>query len=323
MKIKTNKVIASGLMLAAGLCAVHAASAYQVTQRWTLDAAGHWDYTAVDPAHNRLFLSRGDHVQVLDLATGKAAGEIPNTAGVHGVAFAPDLKLGFSSNGRTNSVTVFDLDTLKVKQELKVSGSNPDAILYEPASHKLYTFNGKSNDVTVIDAVGLKVLATIKVGGRPEFAGSDDAGRIYLNIEDKSELDVIDVASNQLVAQWPLKGCEEPSGLAVDGAHARVFSVCQNNVMAVTDAKTGRRVADVAIGGHPDAAYYDAASGTVFSSNGEGNLTVVHQADADHYLPVSVATEKGARTMAFDPASKQVYLPTAINKVFTVLVVTP
>jgi DNA-binding beta-propeller fold protein YncE len=177
--------------------------------------------------------------------------------------------------------------------------------------------------VSVIDAASLKPVATIKLGGRPEFAATDNAGRIYLNIEDKAELDVIDVASDKVVAQWPLQGCEEPTGLALDVPDARVFSVCQNRIMAVTDARTGRRITDVAIGGRPDAALYDAASKTVFSSNGEGSLTVIRQVDADHYVAATVPTEKGARTMAFDPASKRIYLPAAVNKVFTVLVAAP
>jgi YVTN family beta-propeller protein len=306
------------------VCAqAHAAPPWSVAQRWELGAAGRWDYADVDPVRHRLFLSRGDHVQVIGLPSGEVVGEIANTAGVHGVAFAQDLKLGFTSNGRSNSVTVFDLDTLQARQEIKVSGINPDTILYDQRSHKLYTFNGKSADVSVIDAASLKQVATIKLGGRPEFAATDNAGRIYLNIEDKSELDVIDVESDKLVAQWPLQGCDEPTGLALDAADARVFSVCQNRIMAVTDARTGRRITDVAIGARPDAALYDAASKTVFSSNGEGSLTVIRQVDADHYAPTTVPTEKGARTMAFDPASKRVYLPAAIDKVFTVLVVAP
>lgn len=324
MKTANHALLHACLALCGALCAnAHAASSYSVAQRWQLGGATRWDYADVDPVRHRLFLSRGDHVQVLALPGGAVVGEIANTAGVHGVAFAQDLKLGFTSNGRANSVTVFDLDTLQPRQEIKVSGVNPDTILYDQRSHKLYTFNGKSADVSVIDAVSLKPVATIKLAGRPEFAATDNAGRIYLNLEDKSELDVIDVASDKVVAQWPLQGCEEPTGLALDTANARVFSVCQNRIMAVTDARTGRRVADVAIGGRPDAALYDAAGKTVFSSNGEGNLSVIRQVDADHYVPVTVPTEKGARTMAFDPAGGRVYLPVAIDKVFTVLVVAP
>lgn len=296
---------------------------YAVQQRWDLGPATHWDYLAVDPQRGRLFVTRGDHVQVVDVATGKPVGEIPNTAGVHGVAFAQDLKLGFTSNGRANSVTVFDLDTLQVKRELKVEGVNPDAILYDPATRKLYTFNGKSLDVSVFDAVTGKPLATIPVGGKPEFAATDGK-RVYVNIEDKAEIVAIDAANDRVLAHWPLAGCEEPSGLALDAARARLFSVCGNRTMAVTDSASGRAVARVAIGGHPDAAFYDAASATVFSSNGEGTLSVVRQLDADHYSPaLEVPTAKGARTMAFDPASRHAFLPTVVDKQFTMVVVGP
>ena len=321
--MKSKKIIAGLLLAGLSAAGAQAAPAYSVQQKWSLGDAGKWDYTDIDPLRHRLFITRGTRVQVLDLPSGQVAGEIANTAGVHGVAFAQDLKLGFTSNGRANSVTVFDLDTLKVKQELPIPGQNPDAILYEPQSHKLYTFNGTSGDVTVIDAVALKVLATIKVGGKLEFAVSDGAGKIFFNIEDKADIGVIDVATNKLATRWHLAGCEEPSGLAIDAPHARLFSVCQNKVMAVTDSKTGKRVADVAIGEHPDAAVYDDASGTVFSSNGGGTLSVVRQIDADHYEASQVVTVKGARTMAMDHASKTVYLPTVVDKVFTVLVVAP
>lgn len=324
MKSPFRSLFSACLLLAAGLGAagVHAAD-YAVRQRIALGDASRWDYLDVDPVRHRLFLTRGDRVQVLDLPSGAVAGEIGGTAGVHGVAFAQDLKTGYTSNGRADSVTVFDLDTLRVKQVVKVPGSNPDAILYEPQSHKLYTFNGKSKDVTVFDAPSMRVLQTIAVGGKPEFAVADGAGHVFVNIEDKSEIALIDVASNTLAATWRLAGCVDPTGIALDRAHARLFSVCQNKVMAVTDAATGRRVASVAIGEHPDAAYYDAATATVFSSNGEGTLSVIHQQGPDQYSVATVATEKGARTMAMDPATRTLYLPVLEQKVFTVLVVAP
>jgi YVTN family beta-propeller protein len=316
--------ILAAVLLPAAVHAAPPAAAYVPGPRWTLDGAGKWDYADVDPVCARLYLTRGERVQVLDLKTGKPAGEIGATAGVHGVAFAQDLKRGYASNGRANSVIVFDLDTLKTIGEIKVAGVNPDAILYEPASHKLYTFNGKSGDVSVFDAATLKALATIKVGGKPEFAVGDGAGRLFFNDEDGAQVGVIDVATDKLAAQWKLPGCEEPSGLAIDAAKKRLFSVCANGVMAVTDAASGAHVASLPIGGHPDAAAYDAASATVFSSNGEGTLSVIRQLDADHYAPAQEApTIKGARTMALDHASGKVYLPTLVDGVFTVLVMQP
>jgi YVTN family beta-propeller protein len=186
------------VLLPAAVHAAPAATSYVPGPRWTLDGAGKWDYADVDPVRARLYLTRGERVQVLDLKTGKPVGEIGATAGVHGVAFAQDLKRGYASNGRANSVTVFDLDTLKTIGEIKVAGVNPDAILYEPASHKLYTFNGKSGDVSVFDAASYKALATIKVGGKPEFAVSDGAGRLFFNDEDGAQIGVIDVATDEI-----------------------------------------------------------------------------------------------------------------------------
>ncbi len=309
----------SAVPLAAAAEPVH----YAVQQRWELGPATRWDYLALDPQRKRLFVTRGDHVQVLDAGSGKPVGEIAGTAGVHGVAFAQDLKLGFTSNGRANSVTVFDLDNLQVKRELQVKGANPDAILYDPATRKLYTFNGKSQDVSVFDAASGKPLATIAVGGKPEFAATDGK-RVYVNIEDRNEIVAIDAATDRVLAHWPLAGCEEPSGLALDTTHARLFSVCANRTMMVTDSASGKVVARVAIGDHPDAAYYDAGSATVFSSNGAGTLSVVRQLDADHYAAaLEVPTLKGARTMAFDPANHKVFLPTVADKTFTMLVVGP
>jgi DNA-binding beta-propeller fold protein YncE len=297
---------------------------YAVRQHWDLGNRSHWDYASFDSVHHRLFVTRGDRVDVIDPDSGKLIGQIPATAGVHGVAFAQDLKLGFTSNGRADSVTVFDLERLKTLREVKVSGKNPDAILYDDSTHKLYTFNGKSADVSVFDAATMKPLARMAVGGKPEFAATDGKGRIFVNIEDRSEIVVIDAHADKVLTRWPLKNCNEPTGLAFDDANARLFSVCANNVMAVTDSNNGRQVAQVSIGAHPDAAVYDAASATVFASNGEGTLSIVHQRDADHYeQAVSLPTAKGARTMAFDHASKRAYLPTVVDQKFIVLVVEP
>jgi YVTN family beta-propeller protein len=302
------------------------AAGYAVKTLWALDGAGKWDYADIDPQRQRLFIARGDRVQVLSLPSGKVLGEIAGTEGVHGVAFAQDLKLGFTSNGKANSVTVFDLDTLAIKQQVPVSGGNPDAILYVPETRTIYTFNGKSANVSVIDVATMRETATIAVSGRPEFAVSDHHGRIYLNIEDKGELAVIDTASRSVVARWPLAGCEEPTGLALDAGHGRLFSVCQNMKMVVTDAATGARVADVTIGSHPDAVVYDAASATVFTSNGDagGSLSIIHQDSADRYSArQALATRQGAKTMAMDHATRTLYLPALKDGVFSVTVVAP
>ncbi|MYM41192.1 YncE family protein [Duganella qianjiadongensis] len=310
------------LALPAAHAADHAGS-YAVQQKWTLDGAGRWDYLEVDSSQQRLFVTRDERVQVLDLASGKVAGEIPGLKRAHGVAFAPALGLGFASSGAGDSVVVFELDSLKVKREVKVAGKNPDAILFHPASGKLYVFNGKSANVTVFDAATMQQLASIAVNGKPEFAVADDK-RIYVNIEDKNAIAVIDVASDSVVANWGLAGCDEPTGLAFDATHQRLFSVCGNGVLAVTDAASGKAVARRAIGKGADAAVYDAQRQLVFSSNGEGTLTVIHQTDADHYgVPVTLPTLKGARTMAMDHASGRIYLPVLAEQRFSMVVVAP
>lgn len=303
--------------------------AYHLLAPLKLGAATRWDYTAIDSTHHRLFLTRGDHVDVLALPSGQPVGTVAHTAGVHGVAFAADLGLGFTSNGKSNSVTVFDLDTLQVKAELAVAGQRPDAIVYEPSVHRLYVFDGGSDSVDVIDAKTLKPVTSLQASGTPEFAAADGHGRIYFNIEDHPGLDVIDVASDRIVARWKLAGCEGPTGLAIDAQHRRVISTCRNGVAVVSDATSGARVAQFAIGSHPDAAVFDADRRTVLvpgggDRGGEGTLTVVSERSPDHYrVRQTLATAQGARALAFDPQDHHVYLPTAISHEFVVLRAAP
>lgn len=297
---------------------------YQVVKEIALGSATKWDYAAVDAVHARLFLSRGTYVQVLNSHSGEVVGEIKNTAGVHGFAFAPDLNRGFVSNGRTNTVTVFDLETLATLQQVPVTGINPDAIVYDAPSQRIFTFNGRSHDITVIDARRLVVVATLKAAGKPEFAVSDGVGHIYVNIENQAgEMQVIDTASDAIINTWPLANCEEPSGLSIDRQHARLFSTCKNGVMAITNAHTGGQVAQVGIGQGPDASIFDEKRQNALSSNGRsGTLTVVHEDDASHFRVITdLATAKGARTMALDKASDRIYLPTVANNQFTLIVV--
>jgi YVTN family beta-propeller protein len=312
---RAARIIGSGLLtgLAMAMLApsAQADSGMQVVQRWKIGGGGGWDYLTADSKH-RLFLSRGTQVDVVDTQSGKVLGTIPDTQGVHGIALAPDLHRGFTSNGRADSVTVFDLDTLKTIQEVKVPAHNPDAILYEAAGKHVFTFDGRSKDVTVLDAKTLAVVATIPVPDKPEFAQDDHAGHIFVNIEsDPGQMVEIDSRKLTVQATWPLPGCNSPSGLAIDRAHHRLFSVCDGNVMVVTNSESGAQVAQVPIGSRPDAAGYDEKRGLVFSSNGEGTLTVVHQESADHYSVLdTVKTQAGARTMALDPDGR-VYLVTA------------
>lgn len=318
MSARRFACVAAMALLAAihtGACATAAQPVPNTTvvQRWKLGGAGGWDYLALDSSGRRLFVTHGTRVEVVDTASGAVVGTVPDTAGVHGVALAEDLKRGYTSNGKADSVTVFDLDTLKVIQETKIPAHNPDAILYEPAGKHIFTFNGRSKDFTVLDASTLAVLATVAVPDKPEFAVDDGAGSIYVNIEsDPGQMIVIDSRALKVKAKWPLPGCASPSGLAMDRTHHRLFSVCDGNVMAVTDANSGAQVARVPIGEGPDAVAYDGKRGLIFSSNGEGSLTVVRQRSADRYEVAStVPTQRGARTMALDPASGKVYLVTA------------
>ena len=288
-------------------------SKYSVTAHWKIGGPGGWDLLAVDDAARRLYLSRSDRVVVADADSGKVVGEIAHTDGVHGIAIAADLGHGFTSNGKANSVTVFDLKTLKTINEVKIDGQNPDVILYDQDRHRLYTFNGRSKDASVLDARTLAPIGTIALGGKPEFAVSDGHGRMFVNIEDKAELAVVDESALKVVATWPLESCEEPTGLALDGAHHRLFSVCQNEKMIVTDSTDGHRVASVPIGEGPDGAAFDASRALVFSSNGTaGTLTVVHEDDPEHFHVVdNVATQKSARTLTLDQKTHRLFLPAA------------
>jgi YVTN family beta-propeller protein len=290
-----------------------AASGLHVTKQWPVGGTGGWDYLTLNASGSRLFVSRGTRVDVIDTHTGKITASIPNTGGVHGIALDETGNRGYTSNGRADTVTAFDLNTLKTLKEAPVSGHNPDAIVFDSASKHVFTFNGRSKDVSVLDAADLKVVATIPVPDKPEFAVADGEGQIFVNIESEmGQMVVIDTHKLTVKATWPLPGCASPSGLALDQAHHRLFSVCDGKVMAVTDAVSGKQVARVAIGEGPDAVAYDAKGSRVFSSNGEGTLTVVHQESADRYgAPETITTRRGARTMAMDPSSGQVYLVTA------------
>jgi YVTN family beta-propeller protein len=310
--------VLTALVLAVGAAPGSAAPtagtpAPSVTQRWKIGGAGGWDYLTLDGTGQRLFISRATRVDVISTESGAIIGTIPDTQGVHGIALAPQIKRGFTSNGKADSVTAFDLGTLTVIREAKIPGHNPDAILYEPAGNHVFTFNGKSKDVTVLDATTLAVVATLPVPDKPEFAVDGGDGRIYVNIESEpGQLVSIDSRALAIKATWTLPACASPTGLAIDRAHHRLFSVCDGKVMVVTDADTGRQVAQVAIGEGPDAAAYDGKRALVFSSNGEGSLTIARQKSADSYeVAATVPTQRGARTMALDPMSGKVYLVTA------------
>jgi YVTN family beta-propeller protein len=290
-----------------------AGASYHVTGRYQPGGEGGWDYLTADPDGKRLFVSRATRVQVLSLADGKLLGEIQDTPGVHGIALAPDLHKGFTSNGRDSSVTVFDLATLAPVARIAVGGSRPDAILYEPVTHRVFTFNGGSNDASVIDATNNTVVGHIPLGGKPEFAQHGMNGVVYVNIEDKSELVAIDAAAMKETARWSIAPGEEPSGLAIDRAHHRLFSVCDNQKMIVSDAVKGAVVANLPIGTGVDGATFDEARGLAFASCGQGVLTVVREISPDKYEVVeNDSTQRSARTIALDPSTHRLYLPAAM-----------
>jgi DNA-binding beta-propeller fold protein YncE len=248
---------------------------------------------------------------VVDVDTRTMVGDIPDTPGVHGIAIATDLGRGFVSNGRAGTATIFDLKTLGKIGEVK-TGQNPDAILYDGASGRVFAFNGRSADATAFDAATGAVAGTIPLGGKPEFAVADGKGRIYVNVEDTSEIVSLDSKSLQVKSRWPLKPCEEPSGLAFDAEHRRLFAVCRNQLMAVVDAASGRVVTTLPIGRGVDGAAFDPATGLAFSSNGEGTVTVVHEDSPESFRIVeTVRTQAGARTLALDPKTHRVFLSTA------------
>ena len=291
--------------------AAQGASGYHVSKTLAVGGDEGWDYVAVDSALRHVYVSHGTHVAVLDADSGAAVGDIPDTQGVHGIAIASDLGRGFTSNGRANTVSIFDLKTFKSLGTVKV-GTNPDAIVYDGVTKRVFTLNGRSQDTTAVNAADGSVTGTLALGGKPEFAVADGKGSIFVNIEDKSELVEFDAQKVTVIHRWPLKPCEEPSGLAMDLKSRRLFAGCGNKMMAVIDANTGKIVATPAIGDGVDANAFDPATGYAFASNGEGTLTVVHEDSPDKYSIVeNVATKRSARTMGLDLKTHNIFLPAA------------
>ena len=316
MLTKTSFQILAGICLLSSqlACSAQAAESrhFGLVDRYAIGGEGRWDLLTFDAKYHRLFVSRATHVQVIDADSGKVIGDIPGTEGVHGIAIADDLNVGFTSNGKSNSVTVFDLATLKVIDTIKISGLNPDVILYEPGSKHIFTFNGHSNSATVIDAISHREIDTISLPGKPELAVTNDKGRIFVNIEDKSEIDVIDSRTDKVLKRYSLGNGTEPTGLAIDRKHKRLFSVCANNRMEILDSETGKIISEAGIGAKPDSAAFDPGLGLAFSSNGDGTLTIVKENDPDHFsVSQDVITQKGARTMTYDTRRHRAYLVTA------------
>ena len=296
----------------AALALAAAGPGYHVTTTYKVGGEGWWDYLTADSDARRVYISRGTHVMVIDADSGKPVGDIPDTPGVHGIALAPELGRGFTSNGREGTVSIFDIKTLATSSKVKV-GDNPDAILYDPATKRVFTFNGRSQDSTAIDAASGKVLGTIKLDGKPEFAASDAKGMIYVNIEDKSELTAIDPSKLEVKKTWPLAPCQEPSGLSIDRKNRRLFVGCDNKMMAVVDADSGKVLATPAIGDGVDATTFDPETGLAFASCGQDAvLTVVKEESPDKFsVAENVPTRRGARTLALDAKTHNVFVVTA------------
>ena len=292
---------------------------WQVKRELKIGGEGRWDYVTFDPASKRLYVPRSTHTQVIQTDTGAVVGDLKDTPGVHGVALATDLGRGFTSNGKGNSVTVFDLKTLEVLGTFP-TGQNPDAIYYDSGSKKVFVFNGKSKDATVIDATAAKfdaaaVVATIPLGGKPETPVSDNKGRIFVTLEDLNAIGVINIATLKLSDTWPMPGGDEPSGLAIDRSGGRLFAgCCGNNVMVVIDLQTRKVLTTLPIGKGVDGCGFDPATSEAFASCGDGTLTVIKETKPGTFEVVQTAsTATGARTMTIDPSTHTIYLPTADN----------
>jgi YVTN family beta-propeller protein len=313
---RSARLLAGTLFAAALTCCVLAATTpvaaqqpYHVLDSWKLNDTGFWDYLIVDSTAHRVYITRGDHVDVLDTTSGKLIGTIAGMHGTHGVALDTAGKYGWVSDGGGNAVVQFDRSTLATVATIP-AGTNPDGIVFEPATQTVWAFNGRSKDATVIDAATQKVVATIPLPGKPEFPAVDGKGIVFDNIEDKSAIVRLDAHAMKLTATWPA-GCDSPSGLALDAAGHRLFPVCDGNKMAVVDSESGKVLATPAIGDGPDAAGWSAAHSFAFASSGDGILSVVDASTPGYKTIESLPTKKGARTMAYDAATDRIYLVTA------------
>jgi DNA-binding beta-propeller fold protein YncE len=311
-----------GLCLAlAGLSAPPSSGSYSVTRKIPIPGQGSFDYLTVDEAARRLYVSHGTQVEVVDIDSLTVVGSIPKTPGVHGIAIAPELGRGFVSNGQASTVTIFDLKTLKPIADVP-TGQKPDAIIYDPATSRVFAFNGGGNSATAIDAATGKVAGTVNLDGGPEFAAADGKGVVFDNLEEESLVLKINSRDLKVEQRWPTAPCSSPSSMAMDRANRRLFLGCRSKVMAVLDADSGKVITTLPIGDHVDATAFDPETKLIFNSNGEGTITVIHQDSPDQYSIVeTVKTAPRAKTMALDPKTHRLFLSTAENGQFEVLVV--
>ena len=303
----TKKLVMAGLVVAAAF----AAEGYKIISKIKIGGTGGWDYIAVDPNSDRVFASHGALVEVVDTKAGKVVGQITQLHGVHGIAVVHEFDKGFITNGQSNSVTVFDLKTLARVAEPQ-TGQNPDSVCFEPKTKRIFTFNGRSNDSTAIDPKTNEVIKSFPVGGKPEECAADGTGKLYVNLEDSSEIIEIDAATSSILRHASLAPCESPSGLAIDLKNKKLFSACENKMMAVTDIPTLKVIATAPTGAGADGAGFDSGLGLAFSSNGaDGTLSIIKQVNGRYQNVENVTTERGARTMTVDSKNHRVYLPAA------------
>lgn len=316
MKLSSSLILAvCGVFVAAG-----SPSGYRMTNQIPLPGAGGWDYLTVDVAARRVYVSHATQVEVLDADTQKSVGTIADMPGVHGIALAPGLGRGFISAGKADAVVIFDLKTLRVISQVK-TGKKPDAIVFDPATNRVFAMNGGSDSTTAIDARNGSVAGTLDLGGGPEFSVADGEGKLWVNLEDKSELVQIDSKSIKITNRWSVAPCGSPSSMAFDAQNRRVFIGCRNHVMAVADADTGKIVAIYPIGDHVDASVFDPETRLIFNSLGGGSIAVFRQDSPDRYTPVqNIETVEGAKTMALDSKTHRLFVPSLRAGQFTILV---
>jgi YVTN family beta-propeller protein len=290
--------------------AAEAPDLYRISKSIALGAPERWDYLSFEPVSNRVFVAHGDRIDVVDLSSERVVGQVA-VDGANGLAIVPAVGKGYAGSRGGKSAVVFDLSTFKILKTLPAA-ADTDAMVYDPASKRVFLMQGGPHSVTAIDTTTDSVLATIQLVGQPEFAAVDGAGKLFVNIEDKSEIQRVNTKTGKVDATWPIKDCESPHGLAIDNDSRRLFASCVNSRLLVVDAMNGAVVYSLPIGKHTDAAAYDTRTKRVFSSNGDGTLSVIQQVSADQYKSLGeVATQLGARTMALDPRSGRIFLVTA------------
>src|SRR5580698_8661741 len=303
----------------ATIAAVFAAAGYHLLRTIPVGGAGSWDYLTVDEIGQRLFVSHETQVEVIDLASNRVNGKITDTPGVHGIALAEDAGHGFISNGQASTVAIFDLKTLVAVSQVP-TGKKPDAIVYDPSTHRVFAMNGGSDSSTAIDAASGKVVGTITLGGGPEFATADGLGHIFVNIEDQSEALRIDTRELKVTNRWPLAPCQRPSSMAIDRVNHRLFIGCRSKVMAVVNSQTGNVIATLPIGDHVDATAVDPVTGLIFNSTGEGTIDVFHQDSPDKYSAAQrIPTHAGSKTMALNSRTHELLVPSNASGTFQIL----